>query len=59
MALTFGFLSGMLVQQRYFAPPPVIYRTAPVRVEPASLQTNCLEAARICYARKRSTKVGE
>lgn len=59
IALACGFLGGIFVQQTYLAPPPVIYRTPPVRVEPASLRENCVEVARMCYARKRSAAIGD
>lgn len=57
MGIAFGFLAGIFVDQRYLAPPPVIYRTPPIRVEPAAVVTDCVEQARICYARKRSAAV--
>lgn len=57
MALACGFLAGIFVQQTYLAPPPIIYRTPPARVEPATLTQNCVEVARVCYARKRSSAI--
>lgn len=57
VGIAFGFLGGILFQQKFLAPPPIVYRVAPVIVNPASLTENCTEAARICYARKRSAKV--
>ena len=57
MGLAFGFLWGILFDQRFLAPPPIIYRTPPIRVEPASLITDCVEQARVCYARKRSAAI--
>lgn len=59
LSLLVGFMAGLIVQQVYLAPPPIIYRTAPVRVEPANLRQSCTEVARMCYARKRSEAVGD
>lgn len=57
MGIACGFLAGILAQQKYLAPPPIIYHTPPVRVEPSALTTNCVELARACYARKRAEAV--
>lgn len=57
VGVAFGFLGGIFVQQTYLAPPPIIYRVPPVIVKPAALTENCIEMARVCYARKRSAKV--
>lgn len=54
VALACGFFGGVIADQKYLAPPPVIYRTPMVKVEPASITTNCIEQARMCYAQKRS-----
>lgn len=57
MGIAAGFLAGILFQQKYLAPPPIVYHTPPVRVEPSALTTNCVELARACYARKRAEAV--
>lgn len=56
VAAAAAFLGGMFVQATYLTPPPIVYHTPAVRVEPSAayLSGNCIELARTCYARKRS-----